>query len=122
MKTLIKIAASSIAGLTLVGTVFQTQPSQAQTNTTTQNSARSIANRAHLLQGIEVETSELGFALGEDDFSAIDENIEEDYQLSMSESDVHIIEQDLGMWENSSYWENKGDVEDYAILVDIYDF
>lgn len=117
MKSLVKILTSSIVGFTLVGTAFQARPSLAQTN-----SARSIAEQAHLLQGIEIETSELDLILGEDDVSAIDENIEANYQLSLSENDVRIIERDRQTWAPRPFWGNKGDGIDYSILVDVYGF
>ncbi len=122
MKNLIKVATSSIVGLTLIGTAFQARPSLAQTNSTTENSVHSIRNQAHLLQGIEVEGSELNLAVNQDDVNAIAEDLEEDYQLSMSENDVSIIEQDRQTWAPRPFWGNKGDGIDYSILVDVYDF
>lgn len=120
MKTLIKIAVSSIVGFTLAGTGFPAEPTQAQTNhNSSENTVRPIANRADLLRGIEADTSELNLV---DDYELIDEDAEEIDEINLFESDIRLVEQDLGMWENSLYWENRGDVEDYAVLVEIYDF
>ncbi|HHP7230023.1 MAG TPA: hypothetical protein ACFCUY_04090 [Xenococcaceae cyanobacterium] len=70
-----------------------------------------IDDQARYLRGLETRDSgQWNFATSEAIFTDVT------YQLSISDPDVHIVEQDIPEWRNT------GEAADYSVLVDVYEF
>ena len=109
-----KIRAGFILTFSIVGLSILTNKIQAQTGINTNNQPTiPIDDGARYLRGLEAKNSSAwDFAVGGD--NQIQK--QEDYQLSVYESELRIIEQDQPQWRNS------GEGANYSILVDIDNF
>ena len=113
MGSIIKAIAGTLIISSLLELSLFANTTQAQTTTVVNNQVNEIPidDQARYLRGLENRSSsDWNFAVGGGELT------ENSYQLSLSQPDVRIIEQ------NQPEWRNTGKDATYSILVDVYNF
>jgi hypothetical protein len=113
MNSSTKTIIGCLVALSLLGLNLLVDKAYAQGNsaTTDEPTTLDLSDQARFLKGLESRSSsEWNFATEPDNWK------QESYQLSISNPDIRLIEQDKPNWRNT------GDDADYSILVDVYHF
>lgn len=111
-KTKVTLSASLILALSAFSGLIAVDLVEAQTNRTNhQLSDIPIDDQARYLRGLKTRNSVQW------DFNTTqNRSANSNYQLSISEPDIRIVEQDIQEWRNT------GEDADYSVLVDVYEF
>jgi len=113
MGSIIKAIAGSLIISSLLELNLLIKSTQAQTDLLVNNQINEIPidDQARYLRGLENRSSsDWNFSVGGGEL------IDNNYQLSISQPDVRILEQ------NQPEWRNTGKDATYSILVDVYNF